>query len=197
MSVPTRAEAEALVEEASQLSPGRWPDHVRNAALAAEAIAQAHPDLDPERAYVMGLLHDIGRRVPNTSMRHVIDGYTYMMELGYDDCARICLTHSFPLQNVHAHAGEWDCTSAELEFVTQWLADVEYTDYDNLIQLCDGLALPDGCCQLEVRLVDVARRHGINNLTLPRWEATFAIKRHFEAIIAQSIYDLLPNLIIR
>lgn len=195
MTMPTRARAEALLQEAQEMSSGRWPDHVRHVARAAEAIASHHPALDPDRAYILGLLHDIGRRTPNTDMRHVIDGYRYLMALGYDEPARICLTHSFALQDVHAHAGVWDCPEEDVAFVAEFLASITYTDEDRLIQLCDALALPDGPCLLEKRLVDVALRHGNNAYTLPRWRATFALKAHFEAAIGGSIYALLPGVV--
>lgn len=32
------------------------------------------------------------------AVRHVIDGYDYAMNQGWDEVARICLTHSYPTQ---------------------------------------------------------------------------------------------------
>ena len=71
------------------------------AAETARAVAERHPALDLDAAYVLGLLHDIGRseggpHVPD--VRHILDGHRLMLERGFDDCARICLTHSFPHQ---------------------------------------------------------------------------------------------------
>ena len=47
---------------------------------------------------IVGLLHDIGRRckfgfvdIPT----HVYEGYKYCMEKGWDEAARICMTHSY------------------------------------------------------------------------------------------------------
>ena len=62
-----------------------------------------------------------------------------------------------------------------------------------MIQLCDALTTPKGFCLLEKRLVDVALRYGVNDLTILKWEATFEIKRKFEDAIGRSIYDLLPG----
>ena len=53
--------------------------------------------MNPDAAYVMGLLHDIGRREGIMDMRHIYAGYLFMSSLGYDDSARICLTHCFCL----------------------------------------------------------------------------------------------------
>ena len=58
---PPRDEAEALVREAERCNPGPWGDHSRITAMCAEKIA-AECDMDREKAYVLGLLHDIGRK---------------------------------------------------------------------------------------------------------------------------------------
>lgn len=195
LKIPTRGVAEAILAEGGTRNPGGWIAHSQHVALAAEAIAQQLPDLEPESAYVLGLLHDIGRQEGPTNMRHVLDGYNALQTLGHDDAARICLSHSFAVQDVHAHAGIWDCSPAELAFVTRQLAQLTYNDYDRLIQLCDALALPEGFCLLEKRLVDVARRHGINAYTLPRWQAIFTLKAHFEQQMGYSLYTLLPGVV--
>jgi putative nucleotidyltransferase with HDIG domain len=192
---PTVNEARAILAEAAVLNPGPWVQHSRYVAEAARAIARKDLRLDPDRAYVLGLLHDVGRRVTPTDMRHVLEGYYHLRARGFDDCARICLTHSFPIQDVHAAAGKWDCTPDELAFVTDYLASVDYTPYDSLIQLCDALALPAGFCLIEKRLVDVALRHGFNDLTLAKWRAYLALKRDFDAATGASIYGLLPGVV--
>ncbi len=102
MKIPTRVEAEGFIEEAGKMNPGPWVEHSLYVAKAAEAIARTHPRLDAEAAFVMGILHDIGRREGIAGMRHVIDGYTFLMEKGFDEAARICLTHSYPTWHPHA-----------------------------------------------------------------------------------------------
>jgi putative nucleotidyltransferase with HDIG domain len=192
---PTPVEARAILAEAEALNPGPWVQHSVYVAESAQAIARRDPRLDPDRAYVLGLLHDVGRRVTPTDMRHVLEGYTFLHDRGFEDCARICLTHSFPIKDVHAAAGKWDCTPDELAFVARYLASVEYTPYDDLIQLCDALALPTGFCLIEKRLVDVALRHGFNALTLAKWRAFLALKQAFDAATGTSIYRLLPGIV--
>ena len=85
---PTKEEAERLVKESEVLNPGPWGDHCRTAAHCAEEIA-ARSGMNAEKAYVIGLLHDIGRRFGKRHLGHVSDGYTYMMSLGYDEVAKI------------------------------------------------------------------------------------------------------------
>ena len=45
-----------------------------------------------------------------------------------------------------------------------------------LIQLCDGLALPNGFCLLEKRLLDVSMRYGCNEHTVTAGEHYIEIK---------------------
>lgn len=194
-SLPDLDLAERFLEEAKESNPGPWVDHSRYVAEAARAIASAAPELDPHRAFICGLLHDIGRRVGPTSMRHILDGYVFLDGMGFVEAARICMTHSFPLQNTDAIFGEWDCSTEERRFVDRYISEISYTIYDQLFQLCDALALPSGIVLLEKRMLDVAIRHGTDALTAPKWRATFEIKELFEDRIGGSIYDLLPGVV--
>ena len=195
MNIPTLTEAERLLAEAEAKNPGGWADHARYVALAAKNIAAVHPDLDAETAYILGLLHDIGRQEGVTDHRHILDGYTFMTELGFDDAARICLTHSYPLQDINAGSGTWDGSSNEFAFVEIYLNGLEYDDYDRLLQLCDALAWPTGFVVIERRLVDVALRRGINAMTVEKWRAFLGLQRYFEEAIGHSIYSVLPGVV--
>ena len=98
--LPTREEAMQLLQDGVSCNPGSWGRHCLTAAHCAEKIAGACGDMDTEKVYVLGLLHDIGRKFGVRHLGHVSDGYTYMESLGYDEAAKICLTHSFPNRTV-------------------------------------------------------------------------------------------------
>ncbi len=193
--LPTLGEAHMILEEATQLNPGPWVQHSIYTAQAAQIIADNCKELDSEKAYILGMLHDIGRRFGVTNMRHSLDGYTFSIEKGYDVLGKICLTHSFPIKNIKGAFGKWDCSNEEYTFVESYLRSVVYDDYDRLIQLCDALALPSGFSLMEKRMVDVALRHGFHEYIIPKWKATFEIKQYFEKLIGTSIYSLLPNVV--
>lgn len=196
MRIPDRATAEALLDEAGVHNPGPWVVHSQRVAEAAEAIAACLPGLAPDVAYILGLLHDMGRRAGVTGMRHVLDGYRFLADRGYEDAARINMTHSFAVKDLRAIFGEWDCTSDELNFIEAYLARVEYDDYDRLIQLCDSLAMAEGFVLMEKRMLDVALRYGgISDYTLEKWRATFSIKHDFEHRMGRSVYGLLPGVV--
>lgn len=199
LSIPTRAQAEQILLESEAANPGPWVGHSRAAARAAEAIASAItaqlPEMDPDAAYILGLLHDIGRREGVSDMCHIIDGYRWFTSAGFTDCARISLTHSFPLKDVRTMQDNWDGTSEDMDFIGRYLDGITYTPYDHLIQLCDALSLPNGNCLIEKRMVDVALRRGINAYTLPKWRAFFDIQREFETRMGKSIYACLPGVV--
>jgi HD superfamily phosphohydrolase YqeK len=69
MKIPSRTAALQMLEEARERNAGDWIQHSLHAAQAAEAIAKHHPTLDAESAYVLGCLHDIGRREGIMGMR--------------------------------------------------------------------------------------------------------------------------------
>lgn len=189
--IPSRQEAERLLTEAESCNPGPWGNHSRVAAHCAEKIAEACEGMDPEKAYVLGLLHDIGRKFGVRHLGHVSDGYSWMMSLGYDEAARICLTHSFNNYEVDEYIGKFDTTNEELELIRSGLRKVVPDDYDRLIQLCDALAGSEGVMNIEDRMNDVRRRYG--RFPQPKWDSNLALKAYFEEKARKSIYDLVEK----
>lgn len=189
----TIEQAKKELEIAVQNNPGPWEQHSLVTAHNARAIAEKVPGMDPEKAYIMGLLHDIGRREGITGMRHVIDGYDYLMSLGQPELAVICLTHSYATQNAMHFEGKHDCTPEQMAFIQRFLETHEYDDYDKLIQLCDAISLPQGACIMEKRFVDVALRYGVQDYTLQRWRAYIRWKKYFDDLCGCDLYTLLPS----
>ena len=192
--LPTREAAHKELDIAYSMNPGPWKDHSMHVAEAAERIA-ATCGLDTDRAYVMGLLHDIGRRTGVAQMRHIIDGYDYCMSKGWNEIARCCLTHSFPIKDIETDIAKKDITKEQYEFIKRFVEELEYDEYDRLIILCDSLADAKGFCVLEKRFVDTTRRYGVFPFTVDRWNHIFEIKEHFETLADTSIYRLLPGIV--
>lgn len=128
-------------------------------------------------------MHDIGRRTGIADVRHIIDGYDYAMSRGWDEVARVCLTHSFPVKDIDADIGKKDITAEQYVFIKAFLEGIEYDDYDKLIILCDSLGDANGLCILEKRLIDTTRRYGIYPFTIDRWNK-----------MDKSVYAVLPDI---
>lgn len=191
----TQSTAEKALMEACNANPGPWADHSRFVALACRNIASRCPHLNENEAYIYGLLHDIGRYAGITSEKHLIDGYRYCKERGWDKAAQICISHAFMIQDIETSIGVFDMPPEDKAFMAEFVKNAVYDDYDLLVQLCDALALPTGFCLLEKRFVDVAIRYGTHPATVNRWEVVLGIKSHFEKMIGCSIYGLLPGVV--
>lgn len=189
--LPTRQEAERILKEAEMCNPGPWGNHSRVAAHCAEKIAEICDDMDADKAYILGLLHDIGRKFGGRHLGHVSDGYSYMMSLGYDEAARICLTHSFNNQTTDEYIGTFDTTKEELEMIQNTLRGVVMDEYDRLIQLCDALAGAEGVLDIEERMGDVKRRYG--SYPQEKWNSNLALKKHFEEKTGKNIYAVVKK----
>lgn len=189
----TIQEAEYELEKGAEMNPGFWKMHSISVARNARIIAEKVNGMDSQRAYVSGMLHDIGRRAGNKGILHIFDGYDYMMSINEPETARICLTHSFPINDSNIFFGKYDCTAEQKSFLDQYIGGTVYDDYDKLIQLCDAISLPGGACIMEKRFVDVALRHGLPEFTLDKWKAFMVLKKYFDEKSGCNIYSLLPN----
>lgn len=189
MAYPDRETALQLLTWAYAQNPGPWLQHSKNVARAAEAIANAC-GLNADKAYVLGLLHDIGRYEGVRGLHHVCAGHELMLEKGYPDAARICLSHSFPIKDIASFNGKPDCSQDELQKLQTNLNAMNYDAYDRLIQLCDALATADGIVTIQQRLIDVAIRNGVGERYRQKWEAFLDIKQEFDRLCGCNIYTL-------
>lgn len=190
--LPSIAEAEKELQIAGELNPGPWTKHSINVGIAARNIAERIPHMDSDRAYILGVLHDIGRRVGVVNIpKHVYEGYSFCMKKGWDEVAQICMTHSYILMQDEF---DYEPTTKEEIEIKDFLLNCKADDYDLLIQLCDSVATDYGFVIIEKRFVDVTRRYGIMEKYIEGWDKTFEIKEYFESKMGCSIYDVLPDI---
>lgn len=194
-SEPSRCMAELLLEEGVKKNPGPWREHSYAVARAAEKMAVAinqncgQEKMNPDLAYVYGLLHDIGRQEGYTYIAHVYDGYKFLMSFGYEKAAQICLTHSFNLKTTEDYIGKIDISDNQMEEIKNLLAAAEYDDYDRLIQLLDSTCSADGALNLEERMGDVKARYGY--YPQGKWDKNFELKAYFEKLAGREYYSII------
>ncbi len=187
--------AEREMEIAEGMIKGLWAPHSRVTAVNARIIAE-NCGMDRDKAYILGLLHDIGRRKGSWGVDHIFDGYEYMTGLGEHEIARISMTHSYPeIPNFGEYIAAVKCSDERRAFLKSYLDGIVYDDYDRLIQLCDSISLPTGACIIEKRLVDVALRHGMKEFSVDKWKSFMRIKKKFDDMCGCNIYTLLPNIV--
>lgn len=197
-SEPSRETAERLINEAAErrrreapsgFDEAAWRAHSFGVARLAERIA-SRAGLDAEKAFVSGLLHDIGKRWNETqeNVFHSLSGYHYMAAFGFKGVARICLTHSFPL----LHSAENllpnpDALVNEARGVIETFG--EYDDFDRLIQLCDWLNDCGTDCSVEYRAASIIRRYPEipARKTLILADTVSDLKKRFDALCGEDV----------
>lgn len=185
--------AKDILYKAGQQNPGKWIEHSLNVGEAAKRLANKL-NLDTNRAYIYGILHDIGRIYGGIGVKHIIDGYHYMNELGHPDIARYCLTHTFFIKDVHSSCCLWDITDEEANEIQEYLNTHEYDLYDNIIQIADHIGDAESFVTIERRLIDVHLRKGVNENTIITWNSIFKLQAELEELLGASIYSLFPEI---
>ncbi len=112
-----------------------------------------------------------------------------MMSLGYDEVAKICLTHSFNEGKLEGYIGRFDITEEQTEEIRHALQDTELDDYDKLIQLCDSIAAAEGVVDMEVRMEDIRRRYG--SYPQSKWDKNVELKEYFDRKAGRDIYEIV------
>ena len=181
--------AEMLLQEAATCNPGPWEKHSKNVAISARSIAIECDGLDSDKAYILGLLHDIGRKFGVGHLAHVYDGHHYLKALGFDEAAKIALTHSFNLGIIEDYIGNFDISEEKQAEIVTLLSDGRLDDYDYLIQLCDSIAKADGIVSPEERMNDVKSRYG--HYPQGKWDRNIELKQYFEKKMGKCLHQVV------
>ena len=181
--------AHRIFREQAEIKPGKWVTHSVYTASIAKVIAEKI-GIESKKAFTLGLMHDIGRSLTDGQFRHIYEGYRFMLDCKLPECARVCLTHSFPVQNVYSYVGKLDVDQETIHACQKLLEEIKYTEYDMLVQLCDALATERGMIHLEERFVASVLKYGFNEYTPDKWRKTYQLKESFEARLGECVYDL-------
>jgi len=117
-----------------------------------------------------------------------------LKEQGYGEFSRICITHAFITSDVTNTIGEYDITNDEYDFIRRYLVEIEFDEYDKLIQLADSMALPDRIVLAETRMMDVCLRYGMDEKALENTKGIYLIQMEIEEKLGHSIYKLFPEI---
>ncbi len=169
----------------------RWIMHCIYTGIAAGRIVE-RLQCDADYAKALGYIHDIGRRISHP--KHPTEGYFYMRDLGYDEEAMICLTHSFIDNDITKAAGPFLPEEA-YNIVQPHLFKNSPSIYDSIIQLCDLFCLETGFTTLEKRILDISTRKGVVPGSFEHFQSAINLKQRLEKSMGNiSLYSLFPEI---
>ena len=195
----TSKEARELLEiERKNTMDDRWIDHCicvgDSAGRLAKALKEKGYTVDVDKAITLGYIHDIGK-YNGESRGHVMRGYEYLKNKGYDEeYANICLTHSYLNNDVTCTAGGGP-KREDNPFLTNFIEKHEYTMEEKLINLFDLMCPRIGkIYTIDKRLIDLILRKGAYSNTQYHVIETYKLKEYFDNLLGYNLYDLFPEI---
>lgn len=177
-----------------------WIEHCicvgNTAGKIAKALSEKGYNIDVDKAITLGYVHDIGKYT-GKSHGHVITGYKYLKEQGYDDeYCNICLTHSYLNNDITCTAGGVPDPN-ENQSLTQFIKNHKYTIEEKIINLCDLMCPPGGkVYTIDKRLIDLIIRKGAHTNTQYHVKETYKLKDYIDEKLGFNVYDLFPDIVI-
>lgn len=189
MKLTVEKAREMLEEARGKIPDDHWINHSICVGNSAGKIAEKL-NLDVDYTKTLGYIHDIGKSVGEFK-EHVMNGYKYIKELGYDDeYANICLTHSYLNNDVYCTAGG---IPRDIPFRTEFVKNHEYTIYEKIINLCD-LMCTDVNMTVDKRLIDIMSRRGAYENSQYHIKETYKLKQYIDKQLGFNVYDLFPSI---
>lgn len=190
-NIPNRDKIVSYLEEGYKKNPGDWIIHLWVVGKTCENIAK-ELGLDPDIALACGSLHDLGKARGAKDADHFYQTYKILRADSYFFPARIGLTHSFLIKNVDSYVGCWNISDQKKDFVKNFLAHTEYTDYDLLVQLLDGM-ITSQYLGIEKRSDKILAKHGRNPYFDERKARLYELEAYFQSKLSKPIKDYLPR----
>ena len=193
--MPSIGEAFDLAEELAETYNSRNVGediklHIQLVALGAEIISSKIPEMNTRKAYILGLLHDVDKIIDEKEEFHGLSGYRMMMDKGYDDVAKICLTHSFT--NKDFKITDFGYNQDDMQKCKEMISQLEYDDYARLIQLCDLLVNTFKFDDMRKRFVFIKNKYNVSIVSIKdKYRNALKLKYYFDKKCGCDIYKLL------
>lgn len=196
MILTSKKARELLEIERKNVKDDRWIEHSicvgDSAGRIAKALKEKGYNVDVDKAITLGYIHDIGK-YNGESRGHVMRGYEYLKNKGYDEeYANICLTHSYLNNDILCTAGGVP-DKEKNPFLTDFIKNHEYTIEEKLINLFD-LMCTTKILTLDKRLIDIVLRKGVFSNTQYHVKETYKLKEYFDNLLGYNLYDLFPEI---
>jgi uncharacterized protein len=191
-----RKETIALLDKHSSVDSS-WRDHCLQVSSAARRLAdiissRGHT-VDPEKAEVLGLLHDLGRSRGHT-LRHGIEGYLLAQREGLPGEGRICLVHILKGRPLHDAVAVGMLTEQERsDLLKNGWQPGQLTLEEKVVILADALISDTGLVPIEEKYASARRRYGAQ---LHHYQDEAWVKRladEISQLLGASPYDALAD----
>lgn len=169
--------------------------HSHMVAYVAQKIASNTAELDTDRAYEYGLMHDIGKFYLSKSelYKHPRIGYELLVN-SYPDIATICLTHPFPDFNNYEHILHYHHEDEnEAKKVFELLGKIEKNIYIELIQFCDKISRMNDYIRWEDKLQWYLETYNLdpNEISNQYSKHLKKIKQKLDTLTNMDVYNLI------
>lgn len=194
----TSSEALNMLKECEKkVEDKHWIKHSMFVGYSASIIAAALKDkgynIDIELTKTLGYIHDIGKYT-GESHGHVMRGYNYLKENGFDEkYCNICLTHSYLNNDMKCTAGKGP-NPKDNPFLDNFIKNHNYTLEEKIINLCDLMCTEDGVLTIDKRMIDLITRKGAYETTQYHVIETVKLKKYFDNLLGYNLYDLFPEI---
>lgn len=171
---------------------------LRHSFLVGNAVARIAEalELDPERAFICGALHDIARFTlsPAQAYQHPRRGYEMLHALD-PEAATVCVLHPFPCPDSDTYV-HFYCKGdeEEVERLKQCWKNLTPSPYIPLVQLCDKLASHEKYVTLETKFACYMRpeKHMPEDAGIAQHQAAYqSIRADIECDLGMSLYRFL------
>lgn len=195
----TSSEARKIIESyKGKTKNDKWIEHcisVGNCGkVIAENLKQKGYDVNVEKTTVLGYIHDIGKYT-GESIGHVMRGYNYLKDKGYDEeYCNICLIHSYLNNDIICTAGGVPNPDDNM-FLYEFIKNHTYSIEEKIINLTDLMCSSDGkIYTVDKRLIDIMIRKGAYSNTQYHIKETYKLKEYFDNLLGYNLYDLFPEI---
>lgn len=188
-NIPNKDKVRNMLDEAFKANPGPWIIHSHIIGKTSEKIAR-EIGLDPEIAFALGCLHDLGKAYRHLEMAHFMEGYRILRFESYFYPARIALGHGFVTDEIFSYHGRANVSEKDQEFIKAYLKKRDLDIYEKLVILLDNL-IKDTYLGLE-------ERENLRNIPrtpdrVERLEILRAWQDEFEEKLQNPIKTYLPR----
>lgn len=170
-----------------------YHNHVHGVAEMAKMLATKMGIENPQRVYVLALLHDLGKVAERKKeVFHGVLGYNILKDTD-SEASDICLTHMFPLNQIEGY-DKMDryffYKENDYNLVREKLENSPLTDIDRIIQFSDFVSSDKGYVTIEEKTQELNKGRGMPEFALNNMLKN---KRYLDDKLGIDVYELFKK----